>query len=449
MGVVTFSGLASGLDTTSIVSSMVAVAKAPMNQVTAQQSGVNSQSTQLSNIKAKLATLQAAAKALDTKSEALGNKVTSSDATILAATATGGASMGSFPVTVKALAQADRTYSNAFSSDGEASLVGTGTLGIQVGTGDPINIQVDETDTLATIAQKINSSGAGVSVGVFHDGTNYRLQATGTSTGAANGITFTEAGGLSLGLTDPANKKQSAADAVISIDGIDVHSSTNQVTGAVPGVTISVSKLGSSTVDVGRDGDGLKTKLQTFVSAYNDVMKTLNATFTFTGVAKGADSLVGDTNMRNLQNSLRSLASSVMGNPGSQMTTFATIGVASSRDGTLSIDDTKFSAAVAKDYGGIASLLAGKQDGTGLMSTIFAGVDRYAGAGGTIDTEVQSKSKQSRAYDTQLQSMQLRLDKYTQTLNAQFTALESTMSDLKNQGNSLANILNQNSNSSK
>jgi flagellar hook-associated protein 2 len=449
MGVVTFSGLASGLDTTSIVSSMVGVAKVPMTRVQTQQTNLNSQSTQLSNIKTKLAALQTAAKALDSKTKALGNKVTSSDTTILSATASGGSSMGSFPVTVKSLAQADRTYSNAFASDGAAGLAGAGTLGIQVGTGDPINIQVDDTDTLATIAQKINSSGAGVSVGVFHDGTNYRLQATGTQTGAANAITFTEGGSLSLGLTDPTNKKQTAADAVINIDGIDVHSATNQVSGAVPGVTLTVAKLGSSVVDVGRDGDGLKTKLQTFVTAYNDVMKTLNATFTFTGVAKGEDSLVGDTNMRNLQNSLRSLASSVMGNSGSQMTSFGSMGVVSSRDGTLSIDDTKFSAAVAKDYDGIASLLAGKSGSNGLMSTIFTGVDRYVGTGGTIDTEIQSKSKQSKMYDTQLASMQLRLDKYTQTLNDQFTALESTMSDLKNQGNSLANILNQNSSSSK
>lgn len=446
MGVVTFSGLASGLDTTSIISAMVGVAKAPMNQMQTQQNNIKSQSTQLSNIKTKLATLQAAAKALDSKTEALGNKVTSSDATILTASATGGSSMGSFPVTVKSLANADRTYSDAFASDGTPGIAGTGTLGIQVGTGDPINLYVDSSDTLATIAQKINSSGAGVSVAVFHDGTSYRLQATGTQTGEANAITFTEDGTLSLGLTNPDNKKQTATDAVISIDGIDVHSSTNQVTGAVPGVTLTVAKLGSSVVDVGRDSDGLKTKLQTFVTAYNDVMKTLNATFTFTGVAKGQDTLVGDSNMRNLQISLRSLASSVVGNAGSQLTTLSSIGVKSGQDGTLSIDDTKFSSAVANDYGGIASLLAGKTDGTGFMSAFSAGVDRYAGAGGTIDSEIQGISKQSKMYDTQLASMQVRLDKYTQTLNDQFTALETTMSNLKNQGNSLSNILNYNSN---
>jgi flagellar hook-associated protein 2 len=439
---ITFSGLASGIDSASLIDALVKSASTPITSLQADQKANSSQSTKVTDIKSKLSALQTAAQALDSKSKALGNNSTSSNATALTVSAAGGASMGTYKVQVTSLAAAERTYSKKVSASDEAGLFGNGTLTFAVGSGEPVSMIVSETDTLASVAKKINASGAQVTAGVFNDGAGgFRLQVTGTQAGAKNAITFGEADGLALGLSDPANEKQAASDAVVSIDGLEVKSSSNTVAGAVPGVTLNLLDVGTSTVKVDRDADGMKTKLQTFVKSYNDVMTTLNAAFTYSGVNKGADTLAGDTTMKQLQMSLRGMVGKMVPNGDSSMQMLSSIGVATQRDGTLSLDDTKYAAAVAKDYEGVASMLTGRSDGTGLMKQVSDGLLGYTKTGGTLSMKIDNLAKRNKLINTQITSMQTRIDKYKENMQKQFTALEETMSKLHSQGSSLASIL--------
>ncbi len=444
MANVTFNGIASGIDTGSLITAMVNQAKIPMNQLAQQKSDYSSLSTKLSNIKTKLTTLQDSVKALDTKNEALGNKVSSSETDVLTASGTGGAAMGSFKLEVTSIAKAERDYSAGFSSSSQAGLVGTGTLSIQVGTGDAVDIDVTADDTLSTIAQKINSSGADVSAGMFYDGTSYRLQVTGKKTGTANAVTFSESSGLSLGLSAADAEKQAASDAVVVVDGLTeltVTSSTNTITGAVPGVTLNVVDTGTSTVTVDRDGDALNTKLDTFIKAYNDVMTTLNGEFAYVGVAKGPSSLNGDGSMLSLQASLRSMIATAVDNGGSALSTLASIGVSTQRDGTLSLDDTKFDEAVASDYDGVASLLAGKVDGQGIMGQLSGSLDQYTRTDGILRSKIDGIAARNRSIDTQLSNMQTRLDQYQEQLERKYTLLEQTIGGLQSQSSALSSIV--------
>lgn len=438
---ISFSGMATGMDTSAMITALVNSAKAPMNQLTAQKSAFTAQSKKLTDIKTKLTALQTAAKALDTKTETLTNKVTSSDEKILKATALGGASMGSYKVTVSSVAQAERTYSDVFSSDTATNLFGSGTLTLQVGTATGVDITVDESDTLSSLAKKINASGAEVSAGVFHDGSSYRLQVTGRSTGAANAITFTEGEGLTLGVSKEENEKQTAKDAVISVDNLEIKSSTNTITGAVPGVTLTVVDQGSSVIQVDRDSDALKTKLASFVTAYNDVMKALNTEFTYSGTARGRDSLAGDGTLHSLQSTLRGLSAETNENGESTLTTLASMGLVTNRDGTLTLDDAKFTKAVGADYEGVASLLAGRTDGSGAMSKIADGLDVFARSDGTLKTKIDNLATRNRSIDKQIDSMQLRLDKYESQLQAKFTLLEQAVSQLQSQSGALSSLI--------
>jgi flagellar hook-associated protein 2 len=439
---ITFSGLASGIDSASLIDALVKSAQTPITKLQNTQKANTSQSTKITDIKTKLQALQTATQALDTKSDALGNKSSSSNDKALTVTAAGGASMGTYKVDVQSLAQAERTYSNKVSASDQPGLFGTGTLSLKVGSGEPIELIVNESDTLSSLAKKINASGAQLTAGVFSDGAGgFRLQVTGTQAGSKGAIEFGEADGLALGLTDPANEKQKASDAVVLVDGLEVTSTSNTVNGAVPGVTLNLVDVGSSTIKVDRDSDGMKTKLQTFVTAYNDVMKTLNAAFTYTGSTKGSDTLAGDSTMKQLQMSLRGLVGGVADNGDSSMKMLSSIGISSARDGTLTLDDTKYSAAVAKDYEGVASLLAGRTDGKGMMKQISDGLLGYTKTGGALSMKIDNLTKRNKMIDTQITSMQTRIDKYKENLQKQFTALEETMSSLNSQGSSLASIL--------
>jgi flagellar hook-associated protein 2 len=437
---ITFSGMASGIDTASLIDALVQNAQAPVNKLQKQKSDFSSQSKQITDIKTKLTALQTAAQALDTRSEALGNKTSSSDEKVLKATATGGAAMGAFKVTVSSLAQAERTYSNEFASDGTAGAGGVGKLSIKVGSADAVEIDVTADDTLATIAKKINESGAEVSAGIMNVGGKFRLQVTGNQSGEDNGITFGE-DGTTLGLTLAANEKQKASSASIEVDGITIKSASNTVTGALPGVRLELTDVGTSTVKLDRDGDSLKTKLNTFISAYNSVMTTLNSAFTFTGTTKGTDTLAGDSTMKQLQSSLRSLAQKIQPNGNSSLTSFGSIGVATARDGTLSLDETKFNKAVSSDYEGVASLLAGRTDGQGLMKTVSSGLEMYTKSDGALKVKIDNLAARNKRIDTQITSVQARIDKYRETLERQYTALETTIAGLNSQGSSLSSII--------
>ena len=199
--------------------------------------------------------------------------------------------------------------------------------------------------------------------------------------------------------------------------------------------------MGTSVVKVDRDSDGMKTKLNTFVKAYNDVMKTLNTAFTTTGTTKGADTLAGDSTMKQLQSQLRSLVSKVSSNGDSSMNMLSSIGITTARDGTLTLDDTKYTKAVAKDYEGVASLLAGRTDGTGLMKQISDGLTNYTKADGALKIKIDNLAAQQQGHRQADPSMQSRIDKYQETLEEQYAALEETISGLNIQGSALNNIL--------
>jgi flagellar hook-associated protein 2 len=434
----TFSGLASGIDSAALIKSMMTIANQPVTRLQAKQSVNSSMSKKFTDIKAKMVALQTAAKALDTRNEAMVNKASSSDDKILAVTAAGGASLGAFDIEVTSVAKAERTYSDPLGASNQAGLFGTGTLSIQVGSGSAVDVTIDTQDTLSSVASKINTANAGVTAGIVYDGSQYRLQVSGNETGASKAITFGETSTLTLGLSVGANQFQAASDAVLMIDDIEVHSASNSVTSAIPGVTISVVAEGTAKVEIGRDPDGLKTKLDSFVTAYNDVMKVMNTEFAYSGTQKSAGSLSGDSTLRTAQTELRGLMTQDLTGITSSFSSLGSLGIAVQRDGTISVDAEKLKTAVNKDYEGVTTALAGAN---GLMSQVVDRIDPYVRSDGAISSRITNLATRNRDIDSQVSRMQTRLDKYEEQLQRQFSQLESLMSSLQSQGASLSTII--------
>ncbi|MEI8257470.1 MAG: flagellar filament capping protein FliD, partial [Deltaproteobacteria bacterium] len=355
MSNITFPGLASGLDVTAIVDGLVNFESQPITKLQTKQSQIQSASQTISTFATKLATLQTAARALATPGGFGAFAATSSDSAIVA-TATGAASPGAFSVSVTALAQEQRTYSGTQAS-ATAALGWSGTLQIGAAGGTPASIAVTADDTLSSIATKIGSSGQRVSASVLYDGTNYRLQLRGLDTGAASALSISESG-FSSGLADPANTAQNAQDAVLTVDGLSIHRSTNQVTGVVPGVTLALTRLTTTpaTVQVNSDSTALQQKLATFVNAYNDIVSSGHTAAGFGGQKAANPTLAGDRAIRSTLDSLSGVLSSAIAGTGGRYTTLYSVGVGRNGDGTLKLDSTKLSAALQADSTGVARL---------------------------------------------------------------------------------------------
>jgi flagellar hook-associated protein 2 len=370
------------------------------------------------------------------------NKAASSNTSVATVSTAGGSSLGSFNINVTAIAKAQRSYSNGFSDSGTSGLFATGPLTIQVGAEAPVQIDVTGTDTLSTVASKINAANLGATAGLVFDGTDYRLQISGNEAGADNAITFSGAAATGLGLDDPSNLFQAASDAALKIDNIDVTSSSNTISSAIPGVTLNIADTGTAKITIDRDPDGLKTKLDAFVKAYNDVMTAMNAEFASTGgTQKAAGTLSGDSTLRSVQSDLRMMMTQSLSDLNASFGSVGAMGITVGRDGTLSVDSEKLTNAVNTDYEGVTSILSGLGSTKGLMAQVADKIDPYVRSDGVITNRINSLTSSNRDMDDQIASIQVRIDKYEEQLQTQFASLESLMSSLQSQGTALTSIL--------
>lgn len=443
---ITFSGLATGLDTKSLIASLVDVARQPIYRLEYNQRNLESQSAKLADIKSKLEALKTAAEGLDAEEEVLAVKATSGNEDYFTATAQTGASPGTYNIRVAALANAERTYSDPFASATQTGLVGTGNVQITI-NGVMTQIAIDQsTDTLQTVRDKINASGADVTAAVVNIGGSWLLSVAGNQTGSANAITFSESGGVMLDLDDPANERQAATDSSFTMDGFTFTSSTNTVSDAIPGVTIeleSVQAAGTTPLTVSQDAEAVQTKLQTFIDAYNALMTKLNEEFAWTGEAKGPDSLSGDPTLRSLQSRLRSLVGQTI-TGAAPYSSLSMIGVTTDKTGIMSLDSSKLTAALAASPSDVVALLAASMSGgtDGIMAQMSDAIYEYTKSStGLITVKIDGIASRVSDIDDQIEQMEARLDKYEETLSAQFAALEQLVSSLQSQGAQMNGIL--------
>ena len=309
---ISFSGLATGLDTSTLISQLVKAESAPIERLAAKQTLIDAKSKKLTSLRTKLDDLRNAALALDSRKEALPVTLTSSDTTRVRGTVQGGVSPTRFDLEVISLAKGARMYSSSFASDSTTGLFGTGQLEITTSSGTS-TIAVDSSDTLDSVREKIEDLDLPLSVNILNDGSGYRLQIVGDGVGAANAVTVNEVG-TSLGLSTPANIVSSASDASFELDGIPMTRGSNTVENAFPGVTLELltpSPTGQKTsIEIGHDPAALETAVKKVVDAFNGVNSFVQAESTWTGQQKPLDSLSGDSTLRS------TLSTRATGRPG-------------------------------------------------------------------------------------------------------------------------------------
>ncbi len=431
---VTFTGLSSGIDTAALVSQLVASERAPAATIATKQSDLNTHKSIVNSLSTALAAFGTAARGLDIATEVQPRVATSSDAKVTVA-ASSGATATVHDLRVKQLARGEITSSRTFSAE-VAGQIGEGTLSITTGTTTKA-ISYGSTDSLADIASKINGAGVGATASVLFDGTSYRLMVASTGTGTTAAAKFVETGD-GLGLSDPSNVKVPARDSIVSIDGVDVTRSTNVIGDAVAGLTFTLvaphaDADPASSVGVTLDTNGLRDKLKGLVSAYNAVNSALHVQLDYNGTRKGTNTLFGDPALRQLQGALGTLMSGAYGE-----TTLGTVGLTRAKDGALTLDETKLTAALAKDPDAVGKLFV---DG-GFATAVTKMADAYTRAGdGILASKTKSLADRNAVLQRQSDQINNHADQLKTRLEAQFNAMEVAMSKLRSQSSFLSSVL--------
>lgn len=449
-------GLASGLDTNTIIDGLVKLRQGSIDLLRTQQTALRTNISTLGDLTSKLSALGDAAKALGTGG-VLGVKATTTNTAFSAVPGTG-AIAGSYSVQVDALASAAKERSTGFV---EGMTVAGGALDIVV---DGVHYPTKGADgstypaaswgdgaSLADVASAIRASGAPVSASVLFDGTNSYLSVTRRDPGfagddATQGLVIQEstAGGYgqALGLAylkDGAGKDVLPTNASFRVDGLAFTRSSNVVSDALPGTTLTLKSAGGAAENLNfeNDVDATTKKLQTYVDAYNAVIKTVQKQLSPTAATNRASTLTGDSLLRTLQGDLQSFGSAQVPGLGT-VQSLAELGVKTNRDGTLSIDASTLTAAVSRDAGAVDALFANAD--TGLAAVVGSLVDRYTNATGGLLVDAKSSLDGSVSrMDDDAERMQARLDAYRATLVQQFATMEQLVSGYKNIGTFLQN----------
>ena len=473
MPTASINGLATGLDTSSIIQGLLAIDNQHVTDLQTKQSQVTAEQTAFQTIDAQLLALQAATTPLSLTQNSVfdGLTASSSDPTQVTAAASTGATPGVYSVQVNALATAQEVASQGF-SDANAAVT-QGTFQIQVGAGAAATVTVDGTnDTLQGLADAINNAGAGVTASVVNDGSGndpYRLLLTSNQSGADNAIqitnnlaadgggavnpvfnsnyvgtavtsasyngtstptantgaggytgtsnntyTFTVVnggtvgtdGGITLSYTDSTGANQGtitlgASDAGVlknvaqgiqvqlgagtlvagqtfsikayvpdvqqatnasvtlgsGAGALTVQSDSNQVDNAIPGVTLNLLTANPSqpvTVTVASNTQAAAQDINGFVSAYNDVLQSIDSQSTFDPTTGTAGLLLGNSSSAGIEQQLRGVLGNVVQGVNANLNNLSALGISTGSNGQLTVDQSQLNAVLAGQVPGVS-----------------------------------------------------------------------------------------------
>jgi flagellar hook-associated protein 2 len=346
----------SGIDVTAAVNSAVAAARAPETGWQDQEAALQSQASALSTLQTQTTNLDNDIQDLGSLAGALSARtVSSSNSSIVSASAAMGSAPGTHVVVVNSLATTASWTSGVFANS--SSALPAGSFTITVGTGTPATITTDGTQSLSDVVSQINNQDLGVTARVVTDASGSRLALVSTTSGSAANFTITTAE-TGFGFSQAAT----GTNASLTVDGIGISSATNKVTGAVPGLTLNL--LGAApgvsvSLGVAPDTSQAVAAINQFVTDYNTLIASVNTQFTFDGTGQGP--LAGDSAVRSLQSQvLNSLAYTYSPTSGSAtIPNLTSLGISVNNDGTLSVNSTALQNTLQSNFSDVQSFFQG------------------------------------------------------------------------------------------
>lgn len=453
MANVQFGGLITGLDTNALINGLVKAEHRSVDVLQAQKVRFQAQDGVFTTLVGALGGLKSAAQALSLSLDFNKRAASTSDSTVVTASADSSAEAGTSAVIVDTLAKATILKSGTFTS--ATAAIGTGTLTLTI-DGTATDVMIDgANNTLTGLKNAINGSGAAVTASIINAGTSaipdYRLLVQSKNTGTANAVTI--AGALAGG-TDPfpggGVVVQAAADAIFSVNGLSITRSSNTVSDVVTGVTFTLLKEGdhdgvvtsadaAANVTVSVDSGAIKSLVQQLVDKYNAVNKIVNDQFTLNPDSHKQGALAGDASLRGVLARLRREMSAANEN-GLGFKFISDIGITFQKDGSLTVNDAKFAEALTKDAAGVGDFFTLVKNGIG--KRVPDAVDDFiSSVDGTLTAKQKGLKSSVATIDKKIAREEDRIAALQDRLTKQFADLERMVSQLKSQGDYLSQHL--------
>ncbi|QMU60396.1 MAG: flagellar filament capping protein FliD [Gammaproteobacteria bacterium] len=443
-GTITSLGIGSGIDIENIVTQLVAAERRPIQLLETRQTEIDIQVSALGLIRDSVSKFQTGISDLKLSSGFRSFSVTSSDDQIITASVGEGSVPIASDIEVLSLAQKNKLASSAF-ANGD-SIVGNGQLDISVGVATfSISIN-DNNNTLIGIRDAINDNfdNTGVSASIITADDGSHLVLTSEESGTENVLSVTvigdsdgndtDAAGLSnlvfvAGGTENLQEIDIAQDATLTVDGFDVTRSSNEISDVIEGVTLSLKDIGTAALSVTEDRSVGKNAIETAVTAYNDLIISLNT--------QRESTLQGESLLLGIETRVRQIFTNRLNVTGSDFNYLFDVGLTFDRDGILSLDDEKFDQAIEDDFNGVVQLFSNPDDG--FAQSIDSILSSYVETGGLIQARTDGLSDSRSQIDDNIARIENRIVLTEKRLRSQYAALDSLVGQL----NATSNFLTQ------
>jgi len=358
-----------------------------------------------------------------------------------------------FTLDVARLATKEVDESGSYDSTTAKIATDSGTFKLNVGS-DSFDISYDANTTLEDLKNLINKSDAGdaVTASIIKVGDDdYRLFLTAEKTGDLNGdnnadgtddepdISIDDTSGKLSGtqLTTDMKAAQTGVDAKFTYNGQEITRSSNEVNDLITGYDITLKETGLSSVSVSQNRDEITAKIDSFVEKYNATMSELARATKNSTDSSQRGIFSGESSMRSLQSSLRSM----MDNVGGSVGTIYDFGFDIDKDGKLSIDKSVFNEQMDKSPANVEAFFSGGDyvDATGTTTSlkgIFGEMDEnvveYTKYNGMMDNFKTFLNDSVTSLEDRKMKAEDRLTAHYETMKKQFTAYDAMIAKFNN-----------------
>jgi len=454
-------GIGSGIDVSALVNSLLAAEGAPkINRFDLNEATFQAEISAFGSLKGSLSAFQTAIQNLQELTDFQQRSATTSDASVFTVKADETADVSQYGIEVVQLAKAHKliTQDGHFSSSTDT--IGSGTLKFTQDSSS-FSLTIGATDTLEDVRDAINNAtdNTGLKAAILNiddgvGGTESKLVFTADNTGVDNAITITvdedgnglfndaadlDASGLSRLINANLDTPSTALDGQIKIDEQLVSSSNNVFTGAIKGVTVTGVATGAGeSLAVSLDKSSVKTKINTFISNYNTLVDTFTGLSAYDADTQTAGILLGDATLRSVQSAVRTKISSPVSGLTSSFSTLAEIGITTDSSGKLVLDDDDLDEVLDNNFDDLGQLFASTN---GIANTLDTLVEGYVGSSGIIKSKTDGLTESIDSISEQREVLNRRLIALESRLLAQFTAMDTLVSSLRNQSSFLTQQL--------
>ena len=451
----------SSIDVAAIVEQLMTVENKPLDKIKTQIEQKKLVISDLGTIKSKVATLQDALTFLQTPTTFNNSLASSSDATIVSATASNGAVKANHSVTVTSLATATRnTVTGYASSTASATVDATNGFAITV-AGTTYNTNGNKTVSGAVTANAvtvlgaspsitdlknwINGLGVNVSASVVETtgSSNWALMIQGTQTGTTNAVSYTGLTGVPATLTD--TSVTTAANASFVVNGTTFSRASNSVNDVIDGLTLSLNKASATaqTISVGKGTDVSNDAINTLIKAYNDVMSTYKTMTANSANSDKPGNFANSPSTLSFINQIKdSFAKGISYTANGTLKTMSlsALGIDLQRDGTAKFNSASFATASAA---GLRDTLAlgvtmGYVSSTSNLNTFLTAQIK---TGGALSSQINSETTAVQDLTKRKDNLQIRLNSIKNNLVSQYSSLNALLYQLSSTSNSLTSAL--------